>query len=446
VSKGKTRGEYLIPFMLLIFVVGRKGVSYLQLIPGLYYAEIFLLAASLKAKITSFYMALKVLPLMMCLILFAYGLITLTFDLVNRGGISAAGLKNFALVYYPVAALVGYAWAISNREWMRDGAWIRFLGILFLANGLFSLTYPFQDVLRPFVWEVSKDIPILFTYPANTIYLPAGLFFFFLVREVPFPQRILGMIVTLTGILLLMERAVFVSTLIATMGALYFSRSGELKVLMGYLAILIVTSSLHISLFAPFMENARIQVSLSGYLDLFLSIFGDSDNPLLSGTRWHRFHMWGRLLSNMLESDSVWILLFGTGFNSKIEPVIDALFRAPHNSFLHILWRTGIVGLVLTILVIGLFFRAFAKMLNARFFINKGSYSIIIWALSLLIIMSVDSMFGTMFENPYASAPLFFILGVCLTYGHYPSTQKRSGYCSSLSKESTTLSGEVRSG
>ena len=410
------RRDRITLLILFMLIVGRKGVAYIQLVPGFYFTEIFLLSALVRSKGPTFISALRKPPFIMVVVLFIYGLVLLLADLFMTGSISPAGLKNFALVYYPMASLIGYAWGESHRSWLAKGVWVSFLTILFLANGILSLAFPFAGLLGQLVWKVGGEVPILFTYSANTVFLPAGLFFFLLVREAPFFIRLFGVIVTLTGILLLMERSVFVSSFITLLIILYFSKRNELLRVAKYAGAALFGSFTALVFFSGFIESSRVEISLGGYLDLLLSIFIDTGNSSLSGTRGHRLEMWSGLISDLASSSSIFTYLFGKGFNIEIEGVLGITFRSPHNSLLHILWRTGILGLGIVLSILGLFMGSYIKILKSYNKINKDRYSIILWGFALLNLMLVDTMFGTLFESPFASAPLFFILGVCLTY------------------------------
>jgi len=89
---------------------------------------------------------------------------------------------------------------------------------------------------------------------------------------------------------------------------------------------------------SEFVEKTAFQV------DLIISTFSHSQNTVRAGTKEHRLEMWKEIIENTLNEGPV----LGQGVKG---PLVDVAFRNPHNSFITIFGRFGIVGLLLAITI-----------------------------------------------------------------------------------------------
>ena len=90
---------------------------------------------------------------------------------------------------------------------------------------------------------------------------------------------------------------------------------------------------------------------------------------------------------------------------------------APHNSFLHLIYRGGIVGLLM---VVGLF--SVVGILTRKFVMLKSSTGI--WLMSLFVYWMTFSNFLLCLELPYQAIPFWSLLGMTMAYCKDKSCQK----------------------
>ena len=83
----------------------------------------------------------------------------------------------------------------------------------------------------------------------------------------------------------------------------------------------------------------------------------------------------------------------------------------PHNSFLHMIYRGGLIGIIFILFIIGLIVRM------VRDFLNKRSFSGIL-LVSALIYWIVLSQFLVILELPYIAIPFWSLFGITLAYAH----------------------------
>jgi len=62
------RRDRITLLILFMLIVGRKGVAYIQLVPGFYFTEIFLLSALVRSKGPTFISALRKPPFIMVVV------------------------------------------------------------------------------------------------------------------------------------------------------------------------------------------------------------------------------------------------------------------------------------------------------------------------------------------------------------------------------------------
>ena len=402
--------------MLFALVLGRKGVSYIQFLPYLYFSEIILLLIFLNIKKTYLGFVFTKSFLMLPFLLFSYGAIYLTLDIYDYGidSIDKTGVKDFALMFYPIAIIASYM-LLRSYQYYGEKHLIKILSILFLLNSIISITYPLRNILIPYVYHIEENIPIIFTYSANTFYLPSGLLFFLQINTLNKNIKIIGVILSLVGIILLMERNPIVSIIVTLMFMfLFINRSVRI---LKFKSIIITSAVLILSL-SSFLEldsikGMRVKMDIEGYSLLLESIINPVEDEDLNGTRSHRMYMWKTIFDGYLKED----IYFGAGYTKNIGDVIYVTFRSPHNSFLHILWRFGLIGILLIMAMLTvcliIFVRYYKKnrMYKNDLFITTGLNE---WFIMIIIVGIMDSMFATLLESPFSALPYYFLLGTGL--------------------------------
>ncbi len=158
-------------------------------------------------------------------------------------------------------------------------------------------------------------------------------------------------------------------------------------------------------------RQGRFTVSPVNLMKFLLSIFSGDINldGGVSGTRAHRLEMWREIIG--LVFSSIDTAMFGFGFAGEVGDVIGISFRAPHNGFVTILYRTGLLGLGLFLLMLWYAFRLLRRAIRVT---SPGSpeYALAATGLVILGAMIGESLAGTMLDSPFTSMMFYVHLGI----------------------------------
>ncbi|NQT66484.1 MAG: O-antigen ligase family protein [Actinobacteria bacterium] len=174
---------------------------------------------------------------------------------------------------------------------------------------------------------------------------------------------------------------------------------------------------------APETTTAQVETALktkiTGYIDEFKSIYEHSDKTSVSAVnaKW-RLIVWKDIIKKSMQRP---ILGYGFGmlYNNETFKVTrqgyvgDVGFIDPHNSYLSILYRTGIVGLLIFLLFIISFFVKMIKFLRGCQDLSISIYMISI--LSAVIYILGYSFFLVVLEGPHMGIFLWVFIGLALS-------------------------------
>ena len=142
----------------------------------------------------------------------------------------------------------------------------------------------------------------------------------------------------------------------------------------------------------------------------------------LSNTLWRVF-VWKDMLAEWLENGLIFGCDFGKPFQSRTVEIMrwsDGAWVGwlePHNSYVHIIYRSGIIGFLLTILLWVVFVKTAKKFIILRSINGMFLSSILLYWLCII-------SFHVVLELPYLAIPFWALLGITLKYSHYLSTNK----------------------
>jgi len=154
--------------------------------------------------------------------------------------------------------------------------------------------------------------------------------------------------------------------------------------------------------------NSEFTKKTTLQLDLAISTISRSPNVVRAGTKEHRLAMWKEVIDDTLKKDPV----FGQGVK---EPLVDVAFRNPHNSFLSVFGRFGIVGLVLAVII-------YFVMPVDNMIILTHTHDTRLQQIMLLYLCFVPSfmgaaLFGPTLVSPYSALVCNFVYGAYLRCG-----------------------------
>jgi O-antigen ligase len=153
-------------------------------------------------------------------------------------------------------------------------------------------------------------------------------------------------------------------------------------------------------------------------IENFLSIFGSSPEPGLEGSKQFRLAWWGEIVNYTVFGDYFWT---GKGFGVNLadadgfQSTVDHSLRSPHNSNMTVLARMGVPGVILWLLLQGLFgigllraTLAFRRAGEAHLALIGGL------VLAYWLAMMVDTSFDPYLEGPQGGIWFWTIFGLGL--------------------------------
>lgn len=155
---------------------------------------------------------------------------------------------------------------------------------------------------------------------------------------------------------------------------------------------------------APAPTPERRSASIEQMIDNILSVFEESDDPGLEGTKQFRLAWWGAIVDYTVFGEYFWS---GKGFGVNLadddgfQSTADGSLRAPHNSHLTVLARMGVPGIVLWMLLQGAFAVALVRtMLSSRRAGDGFLAAVAAWTLVYWLAMMVNTSFDPYLEGP----------------------------------------------
>jgi hypothetical protein len=315
---------------------------------------------------------------------------------VARASLSAAvNPKGLIPGVYPAYFIITLVIAANTSEAMlrfvaRALVWMFFLAplVVYLNRYLIIPTFgAIEDPGATYVYSIAMVFALVLIENRLLSFALFGLYFAFSV--------------------LMFERATFANAALAAVMLFLASRrreKGELtRLFLGrsalYLALLILLAPLALGLLFN-LAHARFTVTSGNLVKFFEAIFSTNTGLGLSGTREHRLDMWAQLLRLAFHSPGT--VLFGYGYEGEVGDWLGITFRAPHNGFMTILFRGGIVGLGL-----------YAWFLHALYGVLRGTMRSLQTGtearrqagVGLVILGALigDTLTGTILDSPFTS-------------------------------------------
>ena len=241
--------------------------------------------------------------------------------------------------------------AIAMGFWLGDMKGRRYLNWLFGLALAWFLLYPFREVLlqwSPMV-GIQRPVPLLAFTTAGFLSVPALFWFLRHTRRI---TSVLGVTAALVVVLFVQARGVYLA-LIAILFLLLFLRPGDVprwgKLVAAFLLGLFV-----LTLIGPIPGRLGEPVGLNTVIEQLRTLFGD-EGPGAGSFR-HRLEAWPYVIGQVLESPlgPIWGIGYGPDLFQEFTVGPGVLVRKPHNDFLEIWARTGILGLIpwLSLLII----------------------------------------------------------------------------------------------
>lgn len=412
--------------VVLLYLLFNWGFMQLRIPPvaggGLPLGEIVLLLSLMTLNYTAVLgrlsLTIAIVPLG---IWWTFGVSRALFDFAVHG---TWALRDAAHVLESLFLLVGFAFAGDRKSLDRFFAWLpRFL---FIA-AIYGLLYPvrvqvFQSISPTITSGVGYNVPIFGSMATSSYLLITASIYLILFHGNRLVPNLVAVLLLGYTLAVFQARTLYL-TLIAVFGFLMLYRRSSL----GNLGILVYVSALLLALVG--LIGLKVEGRLGANFDAnflfhhFLAIFGICDTSLpgvcsaAEGVG-QRLEWWNNIINRMTADP--FSMLLGLGYG---EPLTDfygssgAAVREPHNSYITVFARTGIIGAVCWALVMLSLVRRWHTTFRRCYELDwrEGQNRLLV-LMVIFICVWVLAIGEDGFEKPYNIIPFYFFWGIILRF------------------------------
>ena len=331
--------------------------------------------------------------------------------------------RDFAMVYYSIFLLFGYAF---YKDYKNIEIFYKIIGWIFVFHAIWGLFYIARETVAANSPLLMGFMPLFsFREDADSlIFLGGALYFLLMVKHHNWNKLlvVLSVIIQFFLILLFQSRAVYVSCFLVFM---FLSMTSTKKVLFKIMIVLmLIFAAGVVSNFTIKGEEDHYDMSAEGTVQEFLSIF----TPDESQTASYRLVWWRFVIEDALENPRS--LLLGKGFGPSLAinryslmvgewtreyEEVGGIAKSPHNFFITVFGRMGIVGLFLWLAINCAFFLHMLKGIRlSRILGEHKIHNILIWIGCFILAIIAASFFAVLLESPFMAIPYFFFMGLGL--------------------------------
>ena len=310
--------------------------------------------------------------------------------------------------------LIGY-WAIHEYGLPRV---VRMLTVVFLVGFVYMALYPFRDTLHELSPTVglNEPVPLLGGYQGNVV-IVAVLFFFPIVR--PFRHSYLVAAAALPIVALLQSRGLYIGVPLTIVLVAVLARARIGMQIRRGLAATLAVGVLAALAFFPFAPEGRLgeKAELSFVVAQLATLTGGGEEvgtPVETRTAW--FEEVTRKVGKTPQTQLVGLGL-GPDLAFGFENEDGVLVRKPHNDFLEIYGRYGILGFAIFMVMFG---SAFVRVVGAAR-VGTGLAGRFLWfAVAQTFMLALIAATQPLLAFPFGTVPLFFVLGAALAISVRP--------------------------
>lgn len=374
-----------------------------------------------------------VVPLLPFLVWWATGVVRAFSGFADHG---MWALRDASQVFESMYIIVGFAMA-GNVKVLRS--LFRFMPLLILAYLVYALGYPLRDQLEAFMYARSlivvggsgQEIPIAFTYSPDIMgimFLWSAVYFILYYDEPRLSNKALSAlagVVVLYAITMLQARTVYLHIIILFLIFMAFNRS-SLRRVVKIIPILALVGTLVLMSGIKITGRLGQEISIDFFLDHFAAIFGVASDKLEAPAEGVGLRLGWWLGIYERWSASMGTMLFGLGYGL---PLVDYRYignvtvREPHNSFISIFGRLGLVGgfawVAMHVAMISAWHKAITFCRRAGL-VEPGKWLLLFltfFAMVWVLCIGEDGL-----EKPYVAVPYYFFWGVVLRLAYFCKT------------------------
>jgi len=350
----------------------------------------------------------------------AYGLGRAVVDATGAG---FWALRDAAHVIESLFLLVGFTFAAQPAMLEKFFKWLPRLLFFGACYGLF---YPISGIFEAISPQITAangyPTPIIGTMANSPFVIIMAAFYLLLFHGRTLPAVVVAMALIGYTLAVFQARTLYL-VMIALFGFLVFFRRssfGNVALLVGLAVFGLAVISL-----VGLQVEGRLGASLSaGFLvDHFLAIFGicNSDQPGVCSAAAgvdQRLGWWQHIFNQMLADP--FKLLLGLGYGVVLTDhagLSGAVTREPHNSYITILARTGLIGitcwLAMMISLVRSWYLTFRRCHELDWRLGENRLMVL---MVFFICMWVLAIGEDGFEKPYNIVPFYFFWGIVLRF------------------------------
>ena len=345
-------------------------------------------------------------------------------------------LRDATHVIESLFLIVGFAVCFSSSALER---FFRWLPVLLVIGVLYSFTAPFAGLLLPLsptiVAAGGFETPVFFNYvTTGTLLILAVAYLLIFKGRSGLRTSVLLACLSIYAVVMFEARTIYLQFIGAALLLTAYRRELLGKWVVGFLMLLAAIAALPltgIEIIGRFGEP----ISLQFYYNHFLSIFGVSSEGVegAAGGFDQRIGWWLDLYERW--TASIGSFLFGLGYGF---PLIDfvahgpgyaeegQMAREPHNSYVSILARIGLLGFFafvwMHILLIGAWRRAYALATRMRW---RAGQNRLLFLMVFFVMVWISAIGEDAFEKPFFAIPYYFFWGIVLNMSYRLSTARR---------------------
>jgi O-antigen ligase len=397
-----TLASFIAVSIVLVFWIIKRSAAYIG-IPPLWGGEIALIILScffLRFKTVSYFLK----NVTGVLVLF-FVILPIPFVLLGYMESGIQSFQQYSVFYYATFIFFGYA---ATRNEKTQEFFIRIIYFGILLNSLHFIVakiVPLQEIAPKI-----NEIAILGHNDSCYIYYSFGLAYAIIFgSRLGFYRQLILWAAIIISYLIHFERApvlgfLAVATILLFHKKVWYRGIVNRRFVSAGLILLLV--AVLGGIFASYVPDLELKGKFAMQKELVLSIFGQSrELREKDGTREHRLQMWGQVWTDTVQKN----VFFGQGFGHELT---DADFRHPHNSFVTIFGRLGLLGLVISIGIYLVFpFIAFMKVNKVAS--REHQKWLLLYCCFWPAFLS-GALFSPTLESPYSALVCNFIFGVFL--------------------------------
>lgn len=362
--------------------------------------------------------------------------IHLPFDVAEFGIVALRDSSHYVDLW---AFFIGTGYAIKlSQGKLTENVWARFMFTAALLASLYVLTYSARaqiGALSPMARGYQQFLPIVGYYNmVNVAAFSVIMLALALSRRQVWPgldERrpwiITFAILSGLGLLITQTRALFVAFVLVMLILLAL---GWVRPVLWFLAsaLFALVCFEFANAYGLRVSGKLASISFETFYDMLISITGQGDLRGAAHGTHQRLDWWGKLLQESVETPQRFWL--GRGFGQALTDFYapgtagQVIVREPHNSFLSVYARVGMIFFGLWMILKGRIYWALFSAYRASG--EKGPYGgFFLWVILFLVVNDVRALVEPVYEFPYGAVPIYFLSGFSLVWAQHLAKQRR---------------------